>query len=175
VGKGARVMPHLQHKLAFRQVLKYQLDVSLMQENDDEVDELELLVVLKVGDQGALTTETRVENRSGPVKVPEDLARAGKFQIGQSLPDFLPYLPDRELKEGDAWTHDGAFYELTSIKGDVAELVSRKVVEDPRTEIEWLYEFDFKQGRVVLAQSVTETQAARGRNARRLCEYELTD
>ncbi|MBS2035947.1 hypothetical protein JST97_13240 [bacterium] len=168
-------MPQLQHKLAFRQVLKYQLDVSLMQELDDDVDEIELLVVLKVGDGGALTTETRVENRSGPVKVPEDLTQPGKFQLGQSLPAFLPYLPERELNEGDAWTHDGAFYELTSIKGEVAEIVSRKVVENPRTETEWLYEFDFKRGRVVLAQSVTEAQPPKGRSTRRLCEYELAE
>ncbi|MBX3172472.1 MAG: hypothetical protein KF760_34025 [Candidatus Eremiobacteraeota bacterium] len=167
-------MPQLQHKLAFRQVLKYQLDVTLMDEAESDVDELELLVVLKVGDQGALTTETRLENRSGPIKVPEDLTRPGKFQMGQSLPDFLPALPEKELREGDAWTVDGAFYELTSIKGDVAEIVSRKVVENPRTEVEWLFEFDFKQGRVVLAQSVTETQS-KGRNLRRLCEYELLD
>ncbi|MBN9418850.1 MAG: hypothetical protein J0I12_25585 [Candidatus Eremiobacteraeota bacterium] len=168
-------MPQLQHKLAFRQVLKYQLDVSLMDESEDEVDELELLVVLKVGDQGALTTETRIESRSGPFKIPEELTRAGKFQMGQSLPDFLPSLPEKELNEGDAWTADGAFYELTSIKGDVAEIVSRKVVESPRTEVEWLYEFDFKQGRVVLAQSVTEMALPKGRNTRRLCEYELLD
>ena len=167
-------MPQLQHKLAFRQVLKYQLDVTLMDEAESDVDELELLVVLKVGDGGALTTETRVENRSGPVKVPDDLTKTGKFQIGQTLPDFLPALPEKELNEGDAWTADGAFYELTSIKGDVAEIVSRKVIENPRIEVEWLYEFDFKQGRVVLAQSVTETQP-KGRNLRRLCEYELLD
>lgn len=168
-------MPHLQHKLAFRQVLKYQLDVSLMRELDDDVDEVELLVVVKVGEGGALSTETRVESRSGPIKVPADLTQAGKFQIGQSLPEFLPFLPDRELNEGDAWTHDGAFYELTSIKGNVAEIVSRKVVESPRTETEWLYEFDFKRGLVVLAQSVTEAQAAKGGNTRRLCEYELNE
>ena len=167
-------MPQLQHKLAFRQVLKYQLDVTLMDEAESDVDELELLVVLKVGDGGTLTTETRVENRSGPVKVPDDLTKAGKFQIGQTLPDFLPALPEKGLNEGDAWTADGAFYELTSIKGDVAEIVSRKVIESPRTEVEWLYEFDFKQGRVVLAQSITETQP-KGRNLRRLCEYELLD
>ena len=168
-------MPHLQHKLAFRQVLKYQLDVTLMEESDDDVDELELLVVLKVGDQGALTTETRVENRSGPVKVPDDLSKPGKFQMGQSLPEFLPTLPEREVNEGDAWTVEGAFYELTSIRGDVAEIVSRKVIENPRSEMEWLYEFDFKQGRVVLAQSVLETQLPKGRSTRRLCEYELQD
>ena len=168
-------MPHLQHKLAFRQVLKYQLDVTLMEESDDDVDELELLVVLKVGDQGALTTETRVENRSGPVKVPDDLSKPSKFQMGQSLPEFLPTLPEREVNEGDAWTVEGAFYELTSIRGDVAEIVSRKVIENPRSEMEWLYEFDFKQGRVVLAQSVLETQLPKGRSTRRLCEYELQD
>lgn len=168
-------MPQLQHKLAFRQVLKYQLDVTLMEEDEDDVEELELLVVLKVGDQGALTTETRVENRSGPVKIPEDLTRAGKFQIGQTLPGFLPSLPEKELNEGDAWTADGTFYELTSIKGEVAEIVSRKTIETPHTEIEWLYEFDFKQGRVVLAQSVTEVSLPKGRNTRRLCEYELLD
>ncbi|MFN8609139.1 MAG: hypothetical protein U0931_16505 [Vulcanimicrobiota bacterium] len=168
-------MPHLQHKLAFRQVLKYQLDVSLMREHDDDVDEIELLVVLKVGQDGALTTETRVENRSGPVKVPEELTRPGKYQLGQALPEFLPFLPDRDLKEGDAWTHDGFFYELTSVKGEVAEIVSRKVIEQPRTETEWLYEFDFKQGRVTLAQSVIETQAPKGGSTRCLCEYELTD
>ncbi len=167
-------MPQLQHKLAFRQVLKYQLDVTLMDEVESDMDEFELLVVLKVGHAGALATETRVENRSGPVKVPDDLTKAGKFQLGQTLPDFLPALPEKELSEGDAWTADGAFYELTSIKGDVAEIVSRKVIESPRTEVEWLYEFDFKQGRVLLAQSVTETQP-RGRNLRRLCEYELLD
>lgn len=168
-------MPHLQHKLAFRQVLKYQLDVTVMEESDDDVEELELLVVLKVGDQGALTTETRVESRSGPFKVPDDLGRAGKFVLGQSLPEFLPVLPERDLNEGDAWTVDGAFYELSSIKGDVAEIVSRKVVENPRTETEWLFEFDFKQGRVILAQSVVETQLPKGRSTRRLCEYELLD
>jgi hypothetical protein len=163
-------VPQLQHKLPFRAVLKYQLDVSLMDENESTVDELELLVVLKVADQGVITTETRVENRSGPFKVPEDLTRAGRFQLGQSLPEFLPALPSHELKEGDAWTSGEVFYELTSIKGDVAEIVSRQVTSDPPAEVEWLYEFDFKRGLVLLAQSVTESQSKR-----RVCEYELLD
>ena len=57
----------------------------------------------------------------------------------------------------------------------MAEIVSSTVIENPRTETEWLYEFDYKRGLVVLAQSVTETQDSKGRTARRLCEYELNE
>jgi hypothetical protein len=179
-------MPLLQYKLAFREVLKYQLDVSMMDDPDDEEAEFELLVVIKVGQDGHFTTETRLQNRSGPIKVPDSFLKPGSYRLaaGEPLPLFFPALPDRAVEAGDLWTvveksPKGevvqVFYELTSLKGPVAEIISRKVVENPRSEIECLYEFDVERGRVVLAQTVTESQVGRGRQSRLLTEYELQE
>ena len=169
-------MPLLQHKLAFREVLKYQHDLSIVDHPDDDAAEFELLVVVKVGQDGKFTTESRLQNRSGPIKVPETFVRPGEYQLGQSLPPFLPALPDRAVEPGDLWTStEGGhqvFYEMTSMKGSVAEIVSRKVTENPRTEVEGLFEFDVTQGRVLLAQTVIESKAGKQRI---LSEYELLD
>ena len=179
-------MPQLQHKLAFREVLKYQLDVSMMEDRDDDEAEFELLVVVKVGQDGQLSTESRLQSRSGPVKVPDSFLKPGDYKLapGQPLPPFLPALPDQAVEAGDLWTvvEKGpkgevvqVFYELTSLKGSVAEIISRKVIESPRSEVECLYEFDLEKGRVLLAQTVTETQPGKGRQVRVLCEYELQE
>lgn len=166
-------MALLQHKLAHRSVLKYQLDISVM---EDEEAEFEVLLVVKIGEDGLLTTEYRLQNRSGPFKLPERFSKPGEYRLqpGQPLPPFLPQLPDREIEKGDLWTGQDSghpvFYEMTSLNGSVAEIVSRKVVEKPRSETEGLYEFDLARGRVVLAQTVTENKSGRV-----LAEYELQD
>ena len=181
-------MPILEYKLASREVLKYQLDVTVMEQPSEDTAEFELLLVLKVGTDGEMSSETRVENRSGPVKIPDAFLRPAKYAIPpQEGQPFLPVLPARELHKGDSWTAqevgpDGkpvvVFYEITAIDDSQAEIVSRKVLQDAagrRTEMENLYEFSLPKGRVLLAQTVTESQLSGGRQVRTVAEYELLD
>ncbi len=182
-------MPILEYKLASREVLKYQLDVTVMEQPSEDTAEFELLLVLKVNPDGTeLSSETRIESRSGPVKVPESFLRAGKYVVPplESQP-FLPVLPTRSLEKGDSWTGqelgpDGqpvvVFYEVTAMESSQAEIVSRKVMQDSagrRTEVENLFEFSLPKGRVLLAQTVTESQHSGGRQVRTVAEYELLD
>lgn len=172
-------MPVLQFKWKSRDVLKYSLDLTLAESQDDEGIEVELTVVVKVGQDGKFTTETRVNHRSGPVKLPACLTEPGTYQVGQNHPLFLPHLAAQEVEVGSLWTVQQGdlqvFYEWTSLEQGVAEIISRRVCSQTHSETECLYEFDVKQGRVTLAQTVTEVTPPNGPKQRQICEYELLE
>lgn len=188
-------MPALQHKLAFREVLKYQLDVTMIEQPAEDVAEFELLLVLKVGEDGLLKSETRLVNRTGLLKLPPSFINpdqrtikpSGASTEGKAALPFLPVFPETSLSVGEKWkvVESGPMdqqvevaYELTSLQDDIAEIVSRKRLRSRdglRSESEVLYEFSLSRGRVLLAQTVTEAEISSGRSLRTLCEYELEE
>lgn len=188
-------MPVFLHKFAFREVVKYQLDVTMIEQPAEDVAEFELLLVLKVGEGGLLKSETRLVQRSGLLKLPANLLNpdertirpSGACPEGKAALPYLPVFPETSLSVGEKWkiVESGPMdqqievaYELTSLHDDVAEIVSRKRLRSRdglRSESEVLYEFSLSRGRVLLAQTVTDAEISSGRSLRTLCEYELEE
>lgn len=188
-------MPLLQHKLT-RNVLKFEQEVVITEQPSDDVCELSIHLIVKIGENGKLQTEPRLQQRNGPLSAyTEPFLRADERDIaptGISLDgaafaalDFLPLLPEEDKQVGDTWKarelgpagQDAeASYELASWnEGDPrAEIISRKLIIEPggrRTEVETLYDFSIRSGRVMSAQSVIEIQPGpAGRSVRILAE-----
>lgn len=184
-------MPLLQHTLKPRDVLKYEADINVLEQPSDEV-ELKLLFVVKVGDEGSLTVEPRLVERSGALSASHSEAflrpdsrsvkPSGASPDGLSSLAFLPVLSEASVEPGDEWatSERGVMvnYELCSLREEEprAEIMSRKTLQDAqgrRVEVEGLYDFSIKQGRVVSAQVVTEIHGRHGIDTRIVAEYRL--
>lgn len=177
-------MPVLQHKLTFRDVFKYDADVTVLDKSGDEV-QLKLLYVVRVGDEGKLAVEPRLVERSGPLSnsLSEPFLKAGERVVNSSGAcqeglislAFLPVLSEQTVEVGSHWTvnEGGALvdYELTALDEDSAEIVSRKEIQDTKgrpVSVESLFEFSREIGRVVSAQVVSESP-----RVRIIAEYQL--
>ena len=191
-------MPVLEHKLVFREVLKYEQNVTLLEQPAEEVD-CKYLVVVKVGENGHLRSEARLINRSGPLAASytERFLRPDERTVGPTgacldgsgkpSPDYLPVFLDRSVDLGEKWSvtemaPDGqaveVTYELASLQEiePQAEIVSRKAFQDAkgkRTEVETVYGFSIKEGRVLSSHSVTEVHRGQNQLLRILVEQRL--
>jgi ribosomal protein L35AE/L33A len=183
-------MPLLQHTLKPRDVLKYEADITVLEQGDEV--ELKLLFIVKIGEEGKLAVEPRLVERSGALSAShsESFLRPDSRSVKPSgaSPDglaslaFLPVLSEHGVEPGDEWatSERGVLvsYELCSLRQDEprAEIMSRKTLQDAqgrRVEVEGLYDFDVTQGRVVSAQVVTEVHGRSGLDTRTVAEYRL--
>lgn len=183
-------MPELKYKLSFREVLKYQLDVTVVEQPAQDMAEYELLLVMKVGQNGQLKTETRQIHKSGMLKLPPEFLSPAERTIDaygattQPPLAFMPVFPEAAVAVGKGWRMTEQMgdkplvveYELTSLQGSVAEIVARKSHKNVKgllSETETVYEFCLDKGRVLLAQSAVESETGAGRSLRIITEYEL--